>query len=84
MECQGNETGVANCSYSTVGNCQHSEDAGVRCSGMIAVRTEFAIEFADIENFDNEAQILLKTFQLYSTSESSSSLQCCISQLDQY
>ena len=49
MECQGNETGVANCSYSTVVNCQHSEDAGVRCSGMIAVHTELAIEFADIE-----------------------------------
>lgn len=33
VECTGNETSITNCSSTTVVNCMHSEDAGVRCPG---------------------------------------------------
>ena len=35
--CEGNETNLLLCSHNPVGehNCQHSEDAGVRCGGEV-------------------------------------------------
>ena len=34
--CQGNESSLLNCGHEPVGvhNCDHSEDAGVRCEGV--------------------------------------------------
>ena len=34
--CTGNETNITECSHSGLGvnNCDHSEDAGVRCQGL--------------------------------------------------
>ena len=31
LKCSGNEPTLLNCSYSPTHNCDHSEDAGVRC-----------------------------------------------------
>ena len=33
LECDGSEQTLLNCTYSQTHNCDHSEDAGVRCQG---------------------------------------------------
>ena len=37
--CTGEETNIAECSHSGLGvnNCDHSEDAGVRCQGLLTL-----------------------------------------------
>ena len=32
--CHGSELNILNCSYESVSNCDHSEDAGVICGGI--------------------------------------------------
>lgn len=32
--CNGTEQRLLNCRFTTIHNCNHSEDAGVRCQGM--------------------------------------------------
>ena len=36
VTCQGNESSLLECKVSSIGehNCDHTEDAGVRCGGM--------------------------------------------------
>ena len=34
VRCVGNESHLLNCSHSSVSNCAHNSDAGVRCQGM--------------------------------------------------
>ena len=31
--CEGTESSLLSCNYITIHNCDHSEDAGVRCEG---------------------------------------------------
>ena len=33
VHCIGSETTLLQCSHSTIDNCGHSEDAGIRCPG---------------------------------------------------
>ena len=33
VQCTGNEQTILQCSHSTIDNCGHSQDAGIRCSG---------------------------------------------------
>lgn len=42
LACTGSESSILNCSSSAVGfhQCDHSQDAGVQCFGMIIVSTE--------------------------------------------
>lgn len=34
VRCNGQETSIMNCTFVTNHNCQHSEDAGVRCTSV--------------------------------------------------
>ena len=33
VQCTGSEVNLLQCSHSTIDNCGHSEDAGIRCRG---------------------------------------------------
>ena len=35
VQCTGNEQTILQCSHSTIDNCGHSQDAGIRCRGKI-------------------------------------------------
>ena len=35
LKCNGTEQTLLNCTYSQTHNCDHSEDAGVRCEGKV-------------------------------------------------
>ena len=35
IQCTGNEQTILQCSHSTIDNCGHSQDAGIRCRGKI-------------------------------------------------
>ena len=35
VQCDGTESYLTNCTHITNHNCAHSEDAGVRCAGML-------------------------------------------------
>ncbi len=39
LGCSGVEPNLLNCSHSGIGvhHCSHNEDAGVRCSGLLAI-----------------------------------------------
>ena len=34
VQCTGNESTLLNCTHSSVSNCEHREDAGVKCQGI--------------------------------------------------
>ena len=34
VQCTGNEVNLLQCSHSTIDNCGHYEDAGIRCQGI--------------------------------------------------
>ena len=47
LECDGSERTLLNCTYSQTHNCDHSEDAGVRCQG----RGQKHLELLHLVNF---------------------------------
>ena len=59
VRCGGSEENILNCSYDSVSNCDHSEDAGVICgavchSGMIRLAIGDINElYQGLENFDD-------------------------------
>ena len=36
-QCSGSESSIAQCTYNTITQCSHSDDAGVTCSGKLYV-----------------------------------------------
>ena len=59
VRCSGSEENILNCSYDSVSNCDHSEDAGVICgavcySGTVRLAIEDINEFYQgLENFED-------------------------------
>ena len=47
MKCTGSEENILNCSYDSVSNCDHSEDAGVIC-GSVCLNGTVRLAIGDI------------------------------------
>ena len=57
VRCTGNETYLVNCSYDSVGNCDHSEDAGVIC-GAVCLNGVVRLATGDISELYQDPDIL--------------------------
>ena len=56
VRCSGNEESILNCSYDSVSNCDHSEDAGVICGAVChsgTVRLAIGELYQGPENFED-------------------------------
>ena len=57
VTCTGNEDNILNCSYDSVSNCDHSEDAGVVC-GAVCHSGTVRLAIGDIDHFYEDPELL--------------------------
>ena len=61
VRCSGSEENILNCSYDSVSNCDHSEDAGVIC-GAVCRNGTVRLAIGDINELYQDVEVVEESF----------------------